>query len=63
LESKVKILKADELVQYTISRGGDNCRILKLVDDEIIKIINNGNITAEERKQLLSLYRRYVWTR
>lgn len=55
LESKLKILKADELVQYTISRGGDNCRILKLADDEIIKIINNGNITAEERKQLLSL--------
>lgn len=55
LESKLKILKADELVQYTISRGGDNCRILKLTDDEIIKIINNGNITTKERNQLLSL--------
>ena len=55
LESQLKILKADEMVQYTISRGGSNCEILKLADDEIIKLIKNGNITSKQRKQLISL--------
>lgn len=55
LRNNLNLLKSDELVNYTISRGGSNCEILKLGDDEILNIIKNGNITSSQREQLIHL--------